>query len=156
GYDGPAQLPQVYIQSALSDTPAPGSTISVSAGGDFQAALNSASCGDTISLQAGATFTGNFTLPAKGCDDAHWIIIRPSASDSSLPAEGTRITPCYAGVSSLPGRPAFNCRVTNNVLAKVQSMPNSGPLVLANGVSHYRFIGLELTRTPGSGVVYNV
>jgi len=49
----------------------------VNAGGNFQAALNSASCGDTISLQAGAAFTGTFTLPAKSCDDNHWIIIRP-------------------------------------------------------------------------------
>jgi Putative Ig domain len=156
-FDGPAELPRVYVASDLSDTPAPGSVISVAKGGDFQRALDSAKCGDTIALQAGAVFTGAFTVPAQACDDAHWIIVRTSAPDSSLPPEGTRISPCYAGVSSLPGRPALNCASTNNVLAKLQfSAVGSGPLILANGASHYRFIGLEITRTPGTGVVYNL
>ena len=90
-FDGPAELPRVYVQSALADTPAPGSVISVPKGGDFQQALNSATCGDIIELQAGAVFVGNFTIPALACDDAHWIIVRTSAPDSSLPPEGTRI-----------------------------------------------------------------
>src|SRR5439155_19385321 len=29
-------------------------------------------------LQAGATFSGSFTLPAKGCDDQHWITSGPA------------------------------------------------------------------------------
>jgi hypothetical protein len=157
GYDGPAQLPLVYIQSSMANTPAPGATITVNAGGDFQAALNSANCGDTISLQAGATFTGSFTLPAKGCDDAHWIIIRTSAPDSSLPAEGTRITPCYAGVSSLPGRPALNCVSTQNVMAKLNlSTTGVGPVVMASGATHYRLLGLEITRSAATGIVYSL
>ncbi len=116
-FDGPAELPRVYLNTTLADTPAPGSTINVAANGDLQGALNSASCGDTIELQAGATFNsggtfgGPYTLPAKSCDDQHWIIVRTSAPDFSLPTEGTRMTPCYAGVSSLPGRPAFLCPV---------------------------------------------
>lgn len=40
--------------------------ISVGAGGNFQTALNNAQPGDTILLEAGATFTGNFVLPVKG------------------------------------------------------------------------------------------
>ena len=107
GFDGPAELPRVYIQTAMANTPAPGTTITVNSGGDLQSALNSANCGDTITLQAGATFTGVFTFPAKTCDDNHWVIVRTSAPDSALPAEGSRLTPCYAGVSSLPGRPAL-------------------------------------------------
>lgn len=151
-FDGPAELPRVYLQSAMANTPAPGSTISVNAGGDLQSALNSAGCGDTISLQSGATFTGIFTFPAKNCDDNHWIIVRTSAPDSSLPAEGTRLTPCYAGISSLPGRPAFNCASTQNVLAKlVLSSTNLGPVIFATGASYYRLIGLEITRATGTG-----
>ncbi len=112
GFDGPAELPRIYIQSAIANTPASGTTITVKSGGDLQSALNSANCGDTIALQAGATFSGTFTFPAKSCDDNHWVIVRTNASDSALPAEGSRLTPCYAGVSSLPGRPALQCTST--------------------------------------------
>lgn len=158
GYDGPAQLPLVYVQSSMADTPAPGTTINVNAGGDFQGALNSANCGDTIELQSGATFSGVFTFPAKGCDDSHWIIVRTSAPDSSLPAEGTRMVPCYAGVTSLPGRPAYSCPSNANVLAKLVmgSTTGSGPIVFATGASHYRLLGLEITRNPGGQVIYNL
>jgi hypothetical protein len=155
GYDGPAQLPLIYIQTAMSNTPAPGSTITVNSGGNLQGALNSANCGDTIQLQAGATFTGLFTFPAKSCDDDHWIIVRTSADDSLLPAEGSRLTPCYAGVSSLPGRPALQCASTNNVLAKlVIAGSGSGPVIFALGANHYRLTGLEVTRVAGTGIVY--
>ena len=156
-FDGPAELPRVYVQSSLADTPAPGSVISVAQGGDFQSALDSAKCGDTIELQAGAVFTGKFTVPAQTCDDDHWIIVRTSAPDSSLPPEGTRVSPCYAGVTSLPGRPALNCTVSANIMAKIEfSGAGSGPLVLQDGASHYRFVGLEITRSPSTGIVYDL
>jgi hypothetical protein len=157
-YDGPAELPLVYLQTSLADTPAPGQTIAVPAGGNFQTALNSANCGDTITLQAGATFGGVFTFPQKACDDAHWIIVRTSAPDSSLPAEGTRMTPCYAGVASLPGRPSFQCSSTANVLAKLlfNDQTGSGPVVFASGANHYRLIGLEVTRLTNTPVVFNL
>jgi len=71
-------------------------TLSVNAGGDLQAALNAAKPGDTILLQAGATFVGNFTLPAK--NGTSFITLRSSAADSSLPAAGQRITPAYASL----------------------------------------------------------
>jgi hypothetical protein len=156
-FDGPAELPRFYIQSDLAHTPAPGAVISVPKGGDLQQALNNAKCGDTIALQAGEVYTGKFRLPSKSCDDSHWIIVRSSAPDSALPAEGTRISPCYAGVGSLPGRPTFQCNSKTNVLAKVQSASAPyGPIVYGDGANHYRLIGLEITRTPGTGVVYNV
>jgi hypothetical protein len=100
-------------------------------------------------LQAGATFTGNVVVPVKNCDNSHWIIIRSSAPDSSLPAEGTRLTPCFAGVSSLPGRPRWNCASTANVLAKIEvnGSGGSGPVIFSAGANHYRLIGLEVTRT---------
>ena len=154
GFDGPAELPRVYIQTAVANTPAPGTTITVNSGGNLQSALNSANCGDTVSLQAGATFTGVFTFPAKSCDDNHWIMVRTGADDSTLPAEGSRLTPCYAGVSSLPGRPAFQCISTTNVLAKLVMAANGdGPVVFASGANHYRLIGLEITRTARTGLV---
>jgi len=87
GSDGPAQLPKTYFNTAMANTPAPGTTIVVPTGGNLQAALNNATCGETIKLAAGATFKGLFTLPSKSCDNSHWIIIRTSAPDSALPAE---------------------------------------------------------------------
>jgi hypothetical protein len=154
-YDGPAELPRVFIQSSLADTPAPGSTVLVNVGGDFQSALNSANCGDTIELHAGATYVGPFTLPAKACDDQHWIIIRTDAPDSSLPAEGVRLTPCYAGVASLPGRPPLNCAKTTRVVPQIvyTQSTGSGPLFLASGATHYRLLGLEITRSTGTGTI---
>src|SRR5262249_36197100 len=153
GFDGPAELPRVYMNSALADTPAGGRTIPVNAGADLQAALKAASCGDVIELEAGATFSGRYILPAKACDDQHWIIVRTSAPDTNLPAEGVRLTPCYAGVAALPGRPALNCSNPQNALAKIM-FPGSGgcgPLVFAPGANHYRLLGLEITRSAGSG-----
>ena len=156
-FDGPAELPRVYVSSALADTPAPGVVHPVNTAAALQSALDSAQCGDTISLQAGTTFTGAFVLPAKSCDDSHWIIIRTSAPDSALPPEGTRLTPCYAGVASLPGRPAFSCSSSKNVLATLTfESIGSGPIVLADRANHYRLLGLEITRSQPKAIVYNL
>jgi hypothetical protein len=155
--DGPAELPRVYVKSSVADTPAPDKATLVKTPEELRAAIDKASCGDTIRLQAGATFAGQFEFPAKGCDDAHWIVLRTSAPDSELPAEGTRITPCYAGVASLPGRPAFPCSAPKNVMAKVVfDSKGSGPITFAGGASHYRFVGLEITRASAGSVTYNL
>jgi len=156
-HDGPAELPRVHVKSSLVDTPAPGKVIAVHAGEDPSAALARASCGDTIALQAGATFS-KLVLPQKNCDDSHWIIIRTSSPDTKLPPEGTRLNPCYAGVASLPGRPTFHCPSAENVLAKVEfdSRGGAGPVILEPGANHYRLIGLEVTRANSSAVVYNL
>jgi hypothetical protein len=114
--------------SQLSATPASGNgavvqDVTVPSGGDLQAAINSANMGDTIRLAAGATFTGNFMLPAKTGTGV--ITIRSSASDTALPASGTRIDPSNAAL-----------------LPKLQS-PNSSPvLATAPGAHGYtvRFI----------------
>ena len=129
GTDGPAELPRVFMKSSLADTPAPGASHQVKTAAQLKAALSSAKCGDTIALQAGETFNGVFVLPAKSCDDNHWIVVRTSAPDRALPPEGSRVTPCYAGVASLPGRPSFGCAKASNVLAKIAfSGTGSGPL----------------------------
>jgi hypothetical protein len=155
-FDGPAELPRLYVDSALSATPSPGKTIPVRTGDNLQAAIDGANCGDRLELQNGAVFAGNFRFPEKPCDDGHWITIRTSAPDSSLPGEGTRLKPCFAGVSSLPGRPDFHCSTTQNVLAKLEFNKNNGvgPIIFLSGANHYRFIGLEITRTAGNSVDY--
>jgi hypothetical protein len=103
-----------------------GATINVPAGGDFQAALNQAQLGDTIVLQAGATYSGSFTLNPKS--GSGWILIRTSAADSSLPAQGRRITPSYA-----------------SVLPKIVATSSAPAIQVARSAHHYRFVGLEIT-----------
>src|SRR5215475_12794826 len=152
-FDGPAELPRVHVKSSLADTPAPGKVKLVHAGDNLQAALAAVNCGETLELESGATFRGKFHFPEKSCDDTHWIIIRTSAHDSDLPSEGTRLTPCYAGIASLPGRPDFHCTSTRNVMAKLElnERAGSGPIIFLPGANHYRFLGLEITRgAPGA------
>jgi hypothetical protein len=123
--------PRVYLDTTY--TPPKGRSIEVKAGGDLQAALNQAKPGDVITLEAGATFTGNFTLPNKS--GGAWIVIRSSTPDSDLPPPGTRITPSYS-----------------KVLPKIVS-PNSDPAIKASsGAHHYRFVGLEIGHKAGSRI----
>ncbi len=147
-FDGPAELPRVYVKSSLADTPAPGRVRLVREGENLQEAIEGAKCGDTLKLQAGATFQGTFKLPSKPCDDSHWIVIRTSAADDALPPEGTRLTPCFGGIAALPGRPQFQCSHPTNALAKLvfDARGNSGPITFLAGANHYRFTGLEITR----------
>src|ERR1700736_5798579 len=74
GFDGPAELPRILLRTSMADTPAPGKSHLVKTGDNLQGAVDKASCGDTVRLQAGATFTGTLRLPQKRCDDSHWII----------------------------------------------------------------------------------
>ena len=158
--DGPADLPGACINSALSSTPSPGATWSVCSSGcaftTLQAAVNAAACGDTVELAAGETFaSGKITFPAKHCDDAHWITVRTSTPDNLLPPEGTRMTPCWAGVASLPDRPPYDCPsggpASPSRLAKILIAPSNGSVFIPG--DHYRLIGLEVTRPVGGGIV---
>lgn len=154
-FDGPAELPRVSVPSSLSSTPALGRIREVRPADNLQSVLNQAQCGEKIQLQPGATFQGAFVLPAKDCDDQHWIVLRSSAPDEALPREGERITPCYAGISSLPGRPQYPCPSPENKMAKLVAAKGVPVLRLADGANHYRIgPGLELTRAAGDGVHY--
>ena len=108
-------------------------TWTVAAGGDVQAALNAAQPGDTILLQAGATFVGNFVLPVK--TGGEHITLRSGAPDNALPGPNVRMTPAYA-----------------SLLPKLRS-PNSMPaLSTAPGAHHYRLMQLEfLSNAQGLG-----
>jgi hypothetical protein len=95
-----------------------GATITVGSGGDFQAALNSASPGDVITLAAGATYSGAFTLPVK--------------------SGSTYITVKTAGFSTtgrlVPGA---------GMLARISASSSDPALQCAAGAHHFRFIGIE-------------
>lgn len=125
-------LPTTFDTTYAAPT---GNVINVNAGGDLQAALNSAQLGDTIVLQAGAVFTGPFTLPNK-TSGSGWIYIQSSAY-SSLPAPGERV------------------RLLDAInMPKIQVANIGGVRALSTsvGAHHYRFVGIEIRPVVGSYV----
>ena len=143
--DGVAELPKTCYYTALDGTPSPGKQIRVAAKSDLATAIDRAKCGDTLLLPAGASFDVK-ELPAKKCDDQHYITVRTDTPDSKLPPEGARISPAWGGVARLPGRPPY-------------AQPAGGPAKLlailvvrrpsgATVGDHVRFIGIEWTTPP--------
>jgi hypothetical protein len=118
--------------------PTDAATTLVPSGGDLQAALNAAQPGDTILLQAGATWTGSYKLPVKS--GTATITVRSSAPDSALPPAGTRITPAYS-----------------SQLAKIRAASRGGvALTTATGASNWRLMFLEFSpaaSTAGANLV---
>jgi hypothetical protein len=150
--DGVAELPQACYYTALDGTPSPGKQIHVAPKSDLAEVIDGAKCGDTLLLPAGASFDVK-VLPSKKCDDQHYLTVRTDTPDSKLPPEGTRISPAWGGVASLPGRPPF-------------AQPSGGPAKLLatlvvrrpDGASvgdHIRFIGIEWT-TPPDAYIYRI
>ena len=119
---GRPELPRIKVETNL-DAPA-ARVLSVAAGDNLQTALERARPGDVITLEAGATFAGPFTLPRKEGDG--WITIRTSAPDTRLPPPGGRVDPSYAGV--MPRLEAGSRAV----------------IATAPGAHHYRFVGIEI------------
>jgi hypothetical protein len=108
-------------------------TITVNAGGNLQAAIDAAQPGDTILLEAGATFAGSFKLSAKG--GTTYITIRSSTPDSQLPPAGTRMTPTYAPL-----------------LAKIKSTNAGSAIRTGAGSNYWRLQFLEFApSSPTSG-----
>lgn len=118
--------PQTYIDTTYS---APtGGTCTAANSSQFQNCLNSAALNSTIVLQAGTTYTGNFTLPNK-TSGSGWIYI-VSSNLASLPAAGTRVSPSDA------------------VNMPLLTVNNSQPIIDANSdAHHYRFVGIAITTT---------
>ena len=143
--DGVAELPKTCYYTALDGTPSPGKQIRVSAKSDLAAAVNSAKCGDTLLLPAGASFDVR-VLPSKKCDDQHYITVRTDTPDSSLPPEGSRISPAWGGVASLPGRPPF-AQPSGGAAKLLATLVTRNPDGAAVG-DHVRFIGIEWTTPP--------
>jgi len=147
--DGPAELPKTCYYTGIDGTPSPGKQIRVSPKSDLASALDRANCGDTLLLAAGEFYKAS-ELPSKKCDDRHYITVRTDTPDSKLPPEGTRISPAWAGVASLPGRPPFAqpSRGPAKLMATILVKRPSG-VVLGD---HVRFIGIEWTTDPEANI----
>jgi hypothetical protein len=124
---------RVCALALMSAVPAVAATVPVAAGGNLQQAINMASPGDTIALAAGATYIGNFTLPAKTGDAV--ITIR-TAGDDGLPGDGDRVSPAHAGA-----------------LAVVRPSGSGAAIRTAPGAHHWRLMLLEVQGTGGGDLI---
>lgn len=121
------ELPRVFLNTTYPNTT--GIVRTVSQGGDLQATIDAANPGDTIELQAGATFIGNFRLRNKS--GAGWIVIRGS-NMADLPPAGTRVNPATHAT-------AMPKILSPNVDAAIRTDPHA---------HHYRLVGLEVGIVP--------
>ncbi len=97
---------------------------------ELQAAVNTgAAAGDTITLNAGATYTGNLTIPNRSL--ASMITIKTNAAPGDLPAAGVRVDPSY-----LP------------FLATIQSTNTVPIITCARGANHFTFMGIHFPPKP--------
>src|SRR5919206_308862 len=126
----------ILIAIALTSGAASAATVNVPAGASLQAAIDAAQPGDTIVLQAGATYVGPITLPVKSGDA--YITVQSSAL-ASLPA-GQRVTPTAAAL-----------------MPKIVS-PGAGDPALktAPGAHHFQFLGIEFAKQTPSVLVYDL
>ena len=107
----------------------------VAAGGDLQAALNTAQPGDEVVLAAGAVFTSNYVLPKK-TSGTGWIVVR--AEQVSV-AAGTRMTPAQAAG-----------------VAIVKSPNSEAAIRTEQGAARYRLVGFEVTQATGLQINYGL
>src|SRR5687768_9234256 len=128
----------VALLLTLNPAAAHAAEVYVPAGGNLQAAINAANPGDTIVLQPGATFVGNFKLPSHG--GSTYVTIRSATGDDLLPRAGERVSPAHAPV-----------------LAALRS-PNTAPvLTVPAGSGYWRLQFLEFRgNVYGSGDILRI
>jgi hypothetical protein len=122
----------------LSDSHAQqkGPIIQLDKSGDLQAAINRARPGDTIVLQAGAIYTGPFTLPVKS--GSEYVTIQ-SSRVAELP-EGVRVSPSQSAL-----------------FAKLVSAEKSAAVVKTQpGAHHFKFVGIEFSTADENVVVHDL
>jgi len=105
---------------------------------DLQSAINAATLGSVLILDASVSFNGGFQLPDKGAGE-EWIIIMSSRMDL-LPKDETRINP------SAPTGNA-NYPTQRDAMPKIVTTNLSGIPCFATQAKahHYRLVGLEIT-----------
>lgn len=151
------------IQDAMAGCGIGGTTPSCSGGA---ASIQPAPCGTWIQLYETTPelpsgvqnrYDESLVLPPTSCfgDPAGWPWVSTKAY-SSLPPPGTRITPAWAGQTSVPGRPPYaqpsaagiyvpfiRCHDTGNECAGLKTPKSSA------GGSGWRFVGLEFAGPHG-------
>jgi len=128
-----AELPRVFLDTHY--VPPAGRIIRVHAGQDLQQALDAAQPGDQVTLDAGATYTGNFVLPKKAAGAP--IVVRPRR----LPGmpEGKRVGPEDAAA-----------------MARIVTPNDQGAVTTAPGAHGWRFVGIEFGIASGTPYNYGI
>lgn len=144
--DSFASLPQMCMSTDMAHTPAPNPPKTIKATDNLSTAVSTAQCGDVLLLDPTYKLNGPLILAFPNCDPNHWVILRTATPDSLLPAENYRITPSWAGVSSLPGRWPYTQSSTPTVNLMPTLIPTSS--ISVSG-SYFRVIGLNITRPAG-------
>jgi hypothetical protein len=126
--------PQTFDSSYVAPT---GAVLKVAAGESLQAALDKAQPGQTIVLQAGATFHGPFKLPNK-TSGSGWIYV-VSSQLANLPPAGTRVGP--ANATNMP---------------KILAPQGLNALTTVANSHHFHFAGIEFAPASGTTLVYAV
>ena len=128
----------------------------VPAGGDLQAALNLASCGDTIKLQDGASWRGPFTLPSKNPCTTYTTLTRQGAQPEifnvipacyqqgpSFAAEQARKAACFAALKA-----AYETNAPKLYTDEAAARQGIGvPLGTAFDADYWRVTGIEIHST---------
>jgi Right handed beta helix region len=111
-------------------------TLTVPAGGDLQAAIIAAQPGDTIIVEAGATFSGTFHLPLKA--GAEYVTIQSSRL-AELP-QGQRVTPAQSYLMPKIVTPGLGNPALHTVA----------------GAHHYRILGIEFAPADAGTFTYEL
>ena len=125
-----AALPRTYID-ATWNLPQGGTTWAAHTAAQFTSALQVAAPGDIVLLDAGATYSGYFNVPAKSNSNKKWIYVMSSAY-AKLPAPGIRVSP--ANAVNLP---------------KIVTPGATSALRFADGANHWRFVGIAASDMRG-------
>lgn len=115
--------------------------IQVKAGGDLQAAINNASYGDVIVLEAGATYRGPIILPFKeSTSDSNQYITITTSNTKGIPAENQRVNP----------------QVHAAAMPKIVGPNSSVAIATEERAHHYKFVGIEFSPAEDSKYLYNL
>ncbi len=146
-------LPRVYLDTTWNP-PVGGTTWHAHTAAAFQSALNSSNPGDIIVLDAGTTYSGNFTIPVKSPSSGKWIYVESSAL-ANLPSPGTRVSPTNAASMPKITTPNTSAALIAQCISPTggqgYNQCTAGHPLYAVGTNHIRLVGFEITSSSTRG-----